>query len=292
MQKIIAIVGPTASGKTALAIALAKRLRGEVISVDSRQIYRRMDIGTGKNKTYPQFLIDTTPPNRVFSVRQYKKLAEKKIREIIKRGHLPILVGGTGLYLKAIVENLKMPAVKPDKKLRENLGKLTTGELEEKLKSLDPAAAKTAAQNKRRLIRALEVILKTGDPFSSQRKKGKPLFNALQIGIKVPRQELDERINKRVDEQIKRGLVKEVKNLIKKYGDNAYALQNTIAYRELLPYLRGETTLEKSIEEIKRNSRRYARRQITWFKRQANVHWIDSPRQAEKLVNKFLNSKT
>ncbi|KKU93915.1 MAG: tRNA dimethylallyltransferase [Candidatus Jorgensenbacteria bacterium GW2011_GWA1_48_13] len=289
--KIIAIAGPTASGKTALAIALAKRLRGEVISADSRQIYRGMDIGTGKDKTYPQFLIDTTAPKQVWNAVKYKRATVKKIREILKRGKLPILVGGTGLYIKAILENLKIPAVKPDKKLREELEEMTTEELEEKLSRLDPEAAKTASKNKRRIIRALEVILKTGNYFSSQRQKGKPLFNALVIGIKVPREELYERINKRVNEQIKRGLVQEVKKLVKKYGENAYALQNSIAYKELLPYLRGETTLEKSIEDIKRNSRRYARRQITWFKMQPDIHWVDSKEKAEKLVNKFLNLK-
>jgi len=291
MPKIIAVVGPTASGKTALAIRLAKIFRGELISADSRQIYRRMDIGTGKDKTYPQFLLDTTTPNQVWNARKYKKSAVAKIREILKRGRLPILVGGTGLYLKAVLENLKIPSVPPDKKLREELEKLPLAALEQKLNKLDPAAAQIAGKNKRRIVRALEVILKTGDYFSSQRQKGKSLFNALVIGIKVPREKLYQRINKRVDEQIKKGLVSELKMLVKKYGENAYALQNTIAYKELLPYLRGEVTLEKAIEEIKRNSRRYARRQISWFKTQAEVHWIDSPKEAEKLVKKFLNLK-
>lgn len=287
--KIIAVVGPTASGKTALAAGLAKKFRGELISVDSRQIYKGMDIGTGKDKTYPQFLLDTTSPKQVFNAVKFKKIAVKKIQEILKRGHLPILVGGTGLYLKAIVENLKIPIVPPDKNLRESLEKLPLQELRRKLGELDPEAAKVAAENRRRIIRALEVIFKTGDYFSAQRKKGKPLFNTLMIGIKIPREKLYERINERIDGQIEKGLVEEVKSLAKEYGENAYALQNTIAYKELLPCLRGETSLEEAVEEIKRNSRRYARRQMTWFKTQPDIYWIQTKKEADKLAAEFIS---
>lgn len=282
-------MGPTASGKTGLAIRLAKRFRGELISADSRQIYKGMDIGTAKDASYPQFLIDTVSPKTVWSALKHKKAAEARIREILKRGRLPILVGGTGLYTKAILENLKIPAVKIDKGLREKLEKTPLEELQRKLSEFDPEAARITGQNKRRVIRALEVILKTGNNFSSQRLKGSPLWDALQIGIKIPRKELYKRIGKRIDGQIKMGLVNEVKNLVKKYGENAYALRNTIGYKELLTYLRGEITLERAIEEIKKNSRHYARRQITWFKMQPNIHWVQNEREAEKLIRMFLD---
>ncbi len=288
MPKIIAIVGPTASGKTKLAIRLAKKFNGELLSVDSRQIYKGMDIGTAKDKSYPHHLVDILSPKTAFNVLRFKNLALRAIREILKRGKLPILVGGSGLYFNTIVYNLKIPRVKADKKLRRDLEKLSVEELREKLRKLDPEAAQITGVNKRRIVRALEVIIKTGNYFSTQREKGKPLFNALIIGLCVPREELYKRINKRIDEQIKRGLVQEVKMLIKKYGENAYALENTIGYKELLPYLRREITLKRAVEEIKKNSRRFAKRQMTWFQAQPEIYWVNSAGKTEKVVAKVV----
>jgi tRNA dimethylallyltransferase len=287
--KIIAIVGPTASGKTEAAIRLAKKFKGELVSIDSRQIYKGMDIGTAKEISYPQHLIDILTPKTSFNVLRFKNLCLRAIRKILKNNKLPILVGGSGLYFNAVVYNLKIPRVKADKKLRKELEKLSVPKLQEKLKKLDPAAAQLTGKNKRRIIRALEVIIKTGSYFSAQKKRGKPLFDALIIGLRMPRKNLYERINKRVDEQIKMGLVEEVKKLVEKYGDRAYALQNTIAYKELLPYLKNETTLEKATEEIKKNSRRFARRQMTWFRAQPDIQWVDSYKEAENLVKNFLS---
>ena len=290
MKKIIAIIGPTASGKTALAVRLAKKFGGELISADSRQIYKGMDIGTAKDKSYPQYLVDSLSPKTTFNVLRFKNLCLRNIREVSKKNKLPILVGGSGLYLNVVLYNLKIPKVRADEYLRIKLEKLALGELEKRLKKLDPEAARITAGNKRRIIRALEVIAKTGKPFSEQRKKGKPLFDTLVIGIKVPREKLYERIEKRIDEQIKKGLVGEVKNLVKKYGKNAYALRGTIAYKELIPYLSGETTLESAIQEIKKNSRRFSRRQMTWFRAQPDVRWVDSFKETEKLIRKFLKN--
>ena len=290
MKKIIAIIGPTASGKTALAVRLAKKFGGELISADSRQIYKGMDIGTAKDKSYPQYLVDSLSPKTTFNVLRFKNLCLRNIREVSKKNKLPILVGGSGLYLNVVLYNLKIPKVRADEYLRIKLEKLALGELEKRLKKLDPEAARITAGNKRRIIRALEVIAKTGKPFSEQRKKGKPLFDTLVIGIKVPREKLYERIEKRIDEQIKKGLVGEVKNLVKKYGKNAYTLHGTIAYKELIPYLSGETTLESAIQEIKKNSRRFSRRQMTWFRAQPDVRWVDSFKETEKLIRKFLKN--
>lgn len=290
LPKIIAIVGPTAAGKTEAAINLAKKFNGEIVSVDSRQIYKGFDIGTAKNKSWPQHLIDVLGPKQAFNVALYKNWALKAIRQILKNRKLPILVGGSGLYFNTVVYNLKIPTVKPDLKLRSTLEKESLERLHQRLKQLDPEAAEITGLNKRRIIRALEVVIKTGHYFSLQRQKGEPLFNALIIGLRVPREELYKRIDKRIDEQIKAGLINEVKSLIKKYGQNTFALKNTIAYKELLPYLAGEITLEKTIQDIKRNSRRFARRQITWFKMQPNIHWVKKQKEVERSVNKWLQS--
>jgi tRNA dimethylallyltransferase len=286
--KILSIIGPTAAGKTDLAIKLADTFGGELVSVDSRQIYKDMDIGTAKDKSYPQHLIDILSPVKTFNIASFKRLATKTIREILKRKKLPILVGGSGLYLMAILQNLKIPQVKPDLKLRAEFEKLSLEELQEKLRSLDPEASEITGKNKRRIIRALEVIIKTGHYFSLQRQKGKPIFDTLVLGIKMPREELYKKVDLRIDQQIKEGLIQEIKNLVKKYGANAFALQNTIAYKEFLPYLKKKTTLDESIQATKRSSRRYARRQITWFKMQPHVHWIKNQKEAEKLTREFL----
>lgn len=291
LPKIMAIVGPTASGKTTIAIRLAKKFKGELISVDSRQIYKGMDIGTAKDKSYPQHLIDILSPKQAWNIQSFKDRATKEIKKILNKNKLPILIGGSCLYLDALLYNFKIPAVKPDLKLRKELAALPIRVLETKLKKLDPKAGEIAANNKRRLIRALEVIMKTGGWFYSQRQKGLPFFQALIIGLKIPREKLYEKINGRVDLQIKTGLVQETEKLMKKYGVNAFALQNTIGYKELIPYFRNEITLDKAVQEIKTNSRHYAKRQITWFKKQPAIHWLTKPAEAEKLVREFIKTK-
>jgi len=288
LPKIITVVGPTASGKTNIAIKLVREFSGELISVDSRQIYIGMDIGTAKDKSFPHHMVDIAEPTEIFSVAEFKKRALAIISEIVEKGKLPILVGGTGLYLDSILYNYNLPKTKADPKLREKLNQVSVEGLEERLESLDPQAASLARKNKRRLIRALEVIEKTGKSFSEQQQKGEKLFNALVIGISMSREKLVEKIEKRVEKQIKQGLIDEVRDLTKKYGETAYALKNTIGYKELLPHLRGEITLAEAEKEIKKDTRRYAKRQMTWFRRNKNINWIKDYSGAKKLAQKFL----
>lgn len=299
LKKLLVILGPTASGKSALALSLVKKYGGEIISADSRQIYQKLDIGTNKEKGVKKgkyyfvkgvkhFLISVIAPDKNFTLANFKNRALRAIKKIHKKGKLPILIGGTGLYIQAIVDNLSIPEVPPDKKLRLRLEKLSNKKLIEKLRKLDPAALKKISlENKRRLIRALEVCLKTGKKFSELQKKGKPLFNILQIGISAPKEKLYKKIDARVDKMIQEGLFEETKKLYKKYGD-APAFSG-IGYGEIIQYLAGKITLEEAIRLIKRNTRRYSRRQMTWFKRDNRINWIKTAVQAEKIINKWLD---
>ncbi|MGC8776005.1 MAG: tRNA (adenosine(37)-N6)-dimethylallyltransferase MiaA, partial [Minisyncoccia bacterium] len=227
-SKIIVIVGPTASGKTSLSIKLAKKFNGEIVSADSRQIYRGMDIGTAKatkkeQKIIKHYLIDIKNPNQNYTVANFKKDAILKIKKILNKGKLPFLVGGTGLYVQAVTENLNIPKIKPNKKLRKELenelNKYGTDYLFKKLVDLDPEAQYIVdPKNPRRIIRALEISILSGEPFSKQRNKNERIFNPLKIGINLPKEILYQRIDKRVDLMIKQGLINEVKKLVKKYG--------------------------------------------------------------------------
>jgi len=292
LSKLVVILGPTAAGKTALAIKLAKKFNGEIISADSRQIYEEMNIGTAKPTkkevgVVPYYLIDIMPPNRKFNVAIYKKLAVQTIKEIQKRGKPPFLVGGTGLYVRAVVNNIKFPKVPAQKKLREKLEKKTEKELFKIYKKLDPIGAKFIdKKNKRRLIRAIEVCQITGESFWEMRKKGKPLFDTLQIGIKLPQKELKERIKKRVEKMFKSGLENEVRNLVKKYNW-LFTLQ-TIGYQEWKDYFEGNTTKKKIKEKITLHTLQFAKRQMTWFRKNKKIHWIKNHQEAEKLIKNFL----
>ena len=287
---LIVILGPTASGKTKMAIELAKIFNGEIVSADSRQIYRGMDIGTDKVKAeetsgIPHYLIDIINPDQEFSLAQYKKMAIEKIKEIQKRNKIPFLVGGTGLYIQAIIDNLAIPSVKPDLKLRHQLEEKNLSELQAMLKKLDPKSfEKIDLNNPRRLTRALEVCLKTGRPFSEQTKKGQPLFNFIEIGIKIPSEEADEKINQRVDWMIKNGLIDEIKNLIKKYSLDLPAFSG-IGYREIIQYLQGKISLDEAIQEIKIHTRQYAKRQMTWFKKDHRIKWVKNLDEAIRIIN-------
>jgi len=278
-NKLIVILGPTASGKSDLAIKLAKKFNGEIVSADSRQIYKEMDIGTAKNvrPLRPNIihLIDVVRPDQEFTLAQYKRLAIKAIKDIQRRGKLPFLVGGTGLYIQAIVDNLQIPIVKPDKKLRNKLEKLTNQELLQQLKKIDPLTARAIdLNNKRRLIRALEVCLKTKKPFSQQRKKGQPLFDVCQIGLKLNKKILERRINQRVEQMIKMGLIKETKKLAKKYSLDLPAMSG-IGYQEISQYLQGKINLGQAKALIKQHTRQYAHRQMTWFKKDQRINWLN-----------------
>jgi len=283
--KLIVVLGPTASGKSILAIELAKKFNGEIVSADSRQIYKEMDIGTGKikkceTKGIPHHLLGIVSPRKQFSVAQYRKLALEAIDKIYAKGKIPIICGGTGFYIRAIVDSLIIPEVKPDWKLRKKLEKKTAEELFKELKKLDPQRAKNIdAKNKRRLIRAIEIIKKTGKPVPVLEKQSK--FNVLYIGIKKSLLETKKSIAKRIDKMIKTGLEKEVKNLVKKYGW-IMVLKNAIGYKEW--------PQKNPTQAIKSNTYKFAKRQLTWFKKYPGdkIHWILNEKQAKALVEKFL----
>ena len=301
--KLVVILGPTASGKTDLAIKLAKKFNGEIVSADSRQVYKEMNIATAKplqnqkskikNQKYlvngvPHYLVDIIYPDKEFNVVIYKKLAQKAIKDIQKRGKLPFLVGGTGLYIWAVIDNLKFPKVRPQKKLRKELEKKSKKELFQIYKKLDPKGAKFIdKENKRRLIRAIEVCKVTGKSFWEQRKKGKPLFDVLQIGIKLEKEKLKKRIEKRINKMFKLGLEKEAKKLFEKYGEIP-PLQ-TIGYQEFKDFFEGKITKKEVKEKIILHTLQFARRQITWFKRDKRIHWISEDKEAENLIQKFLS---
>lgn len=292
MQKILVIVGPTASGKTQLGIELAKRFHGEVICVDSRTVYRGMDIGTAKPgvgglglevgmrmaEAIPHWGIDLVEPDEEYSIAEFKAYAEKKIEEIAARGKLPILVGGTALWVDAIVDNLDLPSVPPNPSLRAELEALSLEDLQKKLLDLDPDGGSVVdMKNKRRVIRALEVLEATGKSAQVMRQKGEPKYEVLKIGLNVPREELEHRINARVDAMIDAGLAEEVERLRVRYGAYAPAMSG-IGYRDTNP------------EQIKKETRQLARRQLTWFKRDSRIQWIKNLDEALTLISsaKFL----
>jgi len=281
-EKLIVVLGPTASGKTDLAIKLAKKFNGELVSADSRMVYKKMDIGTAKPE-YPHHLINVVSLKQDFNVALYKEKALKAIEEIIEKGKLPILVGGTGLYVKAIVDNLDFPKIKPDKKMRKELEKKSKQELYSLYKKLDKKGAKTIDKdNKRRLIRAIEVCLLSGKVFSGQRLKQEPLFDALQIGIRKTKEELRKSIEKRTEQMFKKGLEKEAKRLLAKYGKNNPAL-STIGYAEW----KENKTKEQIKKDIISNTVKFAKRQMTWFEKE-KIKWVRNQKEAERLVKKSL----
>ena len=276
---LIVILGPTASGKTDLSLNIAKEVNGEIISTDSRQIYREMRISTDvllneDRRGIPHHLIEIAKPDEELTMTEYRDLALAKIEEIKQKNHIPILVGGTGLYISSIIDNYKMPAIPPDKKLRKKLEEEAKRKGKEfvyaKLVKLDPEAAKSIHQNNLRyVIRAIE---KANAPKSS---KGEKIFDTYLVGIEWPRDQLYERVNLRVDLQLKRGLVNEVKDLLKKGYDENLPSMSSLGVKELIPYIRGEQTLEECIKILKQNPRHYAKRQMTWFRKYDNVHWLN-----------------
>ena len=300
LPRVLIIVGPTASGKTALALDLAKKFNGEIVSADSRQIYKGMDIGTAKAPKseldgVKHYVVDIKKPNQDYSVVQFKKDAIKAINKILKSGRLPIIVGGTGLYVSAVVDNLDFPKVIENKKLRQRLeDEIKTKGLDfvfKRLVELDPEAAYIVdPKNSRRVIRALEVALITGKPFTAQRKKLEPLFDCLEIGITKPDDELKEKIAERIKIMITDGLVDEVGGLVKKYGQQIKAL-DAIGYREIIDYLNNKATLEQAAELMTKNTWHYAKRQMTWFRKDKNIKWIKNIREAEKLTAGFIKNK-
>ncbi|MBI3685381.1 tRNA (adenosine(37)-N6)-dimethylallyltransferase MiaA [Candidatus Azambacteria bacterium] len=292
-QAIIVILGPTASGKSALAVKLAKKFNGEVISADSRQVYKGMNIGTGKiTKTQMRgvrhHLLDVASPKKIYDVVEWKKRADKAVADIARRGKFPIVCGGTGLYIKALIENVAYPDVPPDWKLRKKLDAKSPRELFLTLKKLDPARAKTIdSNNPRRLARAIEIAKALGKVPAMQ---AAPRYNALIIGIKKSPRELQRAIAKRLDERIKKGMAAEARRL--HAGGVSFKRMEEIGleYKYLALYLQGKMSKEEMMQTLNIKIWQYARRQMTWFRNTPNVRWIATPGEAEKLAQVFLKT--
>lgn len=287
-QNLLVIIGPTAIGKTAISIDVAKKLNGEIISADSMQIYKFMDIGTAKVKPEEMdginhYLIDVVYPDEEFTVADFKYYAEKYIKQISESGKVPIVAGGTGLYLNSLVYELKFTKVKKNEEFRkqcEEIANLYGNQfLYNKLSEVDAETANRLSPNDRkRIIRALEIYNETGKPMSYHNKnfrKEVDKYNLTMIGLNTERSKLYSRINERVDKMIEEGLIEEVKKLLSMgYNKNLTSMQ-AIGYKEIISYLEGEIELEEAIEILKRNTRRFAKRQLTWFKRDDRIKWID-----------------
>ena len=285
--KIIVICGPTASGKTALSIQLAKKINGEIISADSMQIYKDMDIGTAKPSPdemngVKHYLIDNVSPTIRYSVANYKKDALSAIQEILEKGKTPIIVGGTGLYVDSLVNGIEYDDIEIDLDYRKELDKIADEkglkELFDEAMKIDPIAMKKISQNDRkRIFRVLEIYHSTGKTKTQQeiesREKENP-YEFIVYGINMDREKLYERINKRVDIMIEQGLVDEVKSLMEKYDELPTAIQG-LGYKEVVAYLNNECSYEEMVETIKQESRRYAKRQLTWFRRNKQIIWLN-----------------
>ncbi len=284
-QTLITILGPTGVGKTAFAIELAERLNGEIVSADSRQLYRGMDIGTGK-PTRDQLarvkhhVIDIIDPDQAYTLAEYQRDAQRSIEDIFARNQQPLLVGGTGLYIRAVTEGLVIPEVPPDLGLRSNLETRASMEggsqLYVELKQIDPEAAlKIDPRNVRRTIRALEVYQLTGKKFSELGKIDPPPFEVRKIGLTMPRIELYQRVDQRVDEMIARGWLDEVRSLAAKY-DRELPSMSSLGYPQMGAVLRGELSIEAAAQIIKHETHRFVRHQYAWFRpKDARIEWID-----------------
>ena len=286
--KVIVIVGPTASGKTALSIELAKQINGEIVSCDSMQIYKDMNIGSAKPtleemQGIPHYMIDIVSPTQRFSVAKYKKMAEETIQKILSNNKVPIVVGGTGLYANSLIYSIEYSEIILDQNYRNKIMEFAnTQEGLEKLyevaKKIDPKAIeKISINDKKRITRILEIYHSTGKnktQLEEESRKNEVKYDYKIFAINIERNILYDRINQRVDLMIKNGLIQEVQEILEKYQEIPTAMQ-AIGYKEIVEYLQGKTTKEEAIEKIKRESRRYAKRQITWFKKIENIKWID-----------------
>ncbi|MEK7632828.1 MAG: tRNA (adenosine(37)-N6)-dimethylallyltransferase MiaA [Patescibacteria group bacterium] len=325
LPKILAVVGPTCSGKTGTGIALAKRFDGEVICADSRTVYKGMDIGTAKPEAddvsppiyggsrrgavdegdsalgidslfaarprlvegVPHWGIDLVNPDEVFTVSQFQEYADKKITEILERGHVPILVGGTGMYIRAIIDRPNYANTEPDAALRSELESMTDNELLEEIASRDPDAASTIDdRNRRRLVRALEILRTTGKTLADRQEFADPIYDALQIGVTKPREQLYADIDLRVDEMIGKGLVDEVRKLRDLYGDDCPGMTG-IGYRQIVDFFQKKEQLRDAVLRIKYDSHHYAKRQETWFQRDSRILWVTSVYEAVKISDNF-----
>ena len=301
-NRVLVVVGPTAVGKTKLAIEIAKKINGEIISADSMQVYKYMDIGTAKPtleemQGIRHYMIDVFEPNEECNVAKYKEMAEECIEEILARDKIPMIVGGTGLYINTVVDNIQFSETITDWDYRAKLDERANSEgvevLFKELQKIDSEAAKKIHPNDlRRIIRALEVYNSTGNPISyhnelSRQKPSK--YNFTMIGLNMDRTDLYKRIDQRVEKMFEQGLLAEVRCLV----ERGVSLENTcmqgLGYKEIADYIEGRISLEETVEIIKRNSRRYAKRQLTWFRRDKRIEWLDMNEDLENIIKKIMN---
>lgn len=289
-KKLVVLTGPTAVGKTDLSIELAKRIGGEIISADSAQVYKYMDIGSAKirpdeMKGIPHYLIDELEPSEEFNVVVFQQKTKQYMQEIYDRGHIPILVGGTGFYIQSVLYDINFSIDDDNHQIREELEKLASEKgpeyMHEELRKIDPASADAIhANNVKRVIRALEYYKLTGQKISEhneEQKKNESPYDFSYFVLNDHRELLYERIDKRVDEMIAEGLVEEVKHLKKMGYDRSFVSMQALGYKEIFSFLDGEITLDEAAYIIKRDTRHFAKRQITWFKREKEVIWVNKP---------------
>lgn len=298
--KVIVICGPTASGKTALSIELAKQLNTEIVSADSMQIYKDMNIGSAKPtlqemQGIKHYMLDFVSPDERYSVADYKKQATTCIEEILKKGKIPIVVGGTGLYIDSLIYNIEYDEIEYDEKYRKELEEIAKNEgldvLYDRAKEIDPEAIKSISKNdKKRIIRILEIYKATGKTKTEQEilsRKNEVPYDYKVFAINMDRQVLYDRINKRVDIMVEQGLIEEVKMISEKYKKYPTAMQ-ALGYKEIKQYLDGNLTKEEAIEKIKQETRRYAKRQLTWFRKNKQTIWLDGMQNVQNNINIIL----
>ena len=301
-SKVIVICGPTASGKTSLSIRLAKKINGEIVSCDSMQIYEDMDIGTAKPSAeemqgIKHYLIGNVRPDERYSVAEYKKDAENAIEEILAKGKTPIVVGGTGLYVNSLIYGIEYSEIKVDDNYRAELEEIAQkeglGKLYQMAKEIDSKAMeKISINDKKRIMRVLEIYKATGKTKTEQEiesRKNEVKYDYKVFAINMDREILYERINKRVDLMLEQGLIQEVQSVLQKYNKFPTAMQG-LGYKEVVEFLNGIVTKEEMIEKIKMETRRYAKRQLTWFRANKDTIWLDGLAGPEQNINKILEA--
>ena len=303
MEKVVVICGPTASGKTSLSIELAKKINGQIISADSMQIYDEMDIGTAKPtkeemQGIKHYLIGNVKPTNRYSVSEYKKDATNAIEETIQDNKFPIIVGGTGLYVNSLIYGIDYPEIETDLKYRKKLEEIAEKEGLNKLYNMakeidEKAMEKISPNDQKRILRVLEIYNQTGKTKTEleiESRKNGVKYDFRVFAIDMPREILYERINKRVDIMFENGLLEEVQRLYKKYGEELYTSIQAIGYKEVIDYINGKYTKEEMIEKIKMETRRYAKRQLTWFRKIENITWLNGLNDTQSNIDIILEN--